>query len=115
MAIRKITATIPSGAAVSEWVSAASLADNGTLAIVGIATPGTVDAVTLAVEFSIDGSTALQVTTSAGAAVTITQAANTYISIAPSSFPVVPGFVRIKSSGNVAANRDYTLVFRDVV
>ena len=115
MAIRKIKATIPSGAAVSEWVSSENLADNGTLAVVGIATPGTVDAVTLSIEFSTDGSTALQVTNSAGAAVSITQAANTYISLMPSSFPIVPGFVRLKSSGNVAAKRDYTVFFRDVV
>lgn len=115
MSIRKVPVTIRNGGTSSDWISAESISDNGTLAIVGIATPGTVDAVALSIDFSLDGATALPITDSAGAAVTITQAANKYITLAPASYPVIPGFFRLTAAGAVAADRNYKVVCRDIV
>ena len=115
MAIRKVIAEIGSGGTSSRWIPASEVADNGTLCIVGIATPGTVDAVALAIEFSMDGSTALAVTSSDGTAQSITQAANKYITLAPSTYPVIPAFFRLTAAGAVAAARSYTIVMRDAV
>lgn len=115
MSIRSMQVTIQSGASTSSPVSAKDFTDNGTVALVGIATPGTVDAVTLAVEFSIDGgSTWLTVVGSDGVAKSITQTADDYIVLSPHEYPLIPGMFRLKSSGNVADDRTYTILGRDV-
>ena len=115
MSIRSIQLTIPNGSAASKWVSAKDMSDHGSLALVGVATPGTVDAVTLAIEYSIDGgTTALTCVGSDGTAKSITQTANDYIVLSPAEYPVIPGHFRLVSSGNVGADRVYTIVGRDV-
>lgn len=115
MSIRKVPVTIRSGGTSSDWISADSVSDNGTAAIVGIATPGTVDAVALSIDFSLNQTTALPITDSAGAAVTITQAANKYITLAPASYPVIPAYFRLTAASAVAADRNYTVILRDIV
>jgi len=115
MAIRKVGVQIGSGGTASDWVSAKEIADNGTLCIVGIATPATVDAVALSFEFSMDGTNELAITDYAGVAQSITQAADTYITLSPVNYPVVPAFFRLKAASAVAAARSYTIVLRDVV
>ncbi len=106
--------TIQSGAAVSQALNRDDIGDAGSYALVGIGCPGTIDAVTLAVQFSFDGSTWLAVTGSDGTAKTITQVASKYMALSPSDYACIPKWVRLASSGNVAALRDYTLVFRAV-
>lgn len=114
MAIRKVAVQIGSGGTVTPWIAAKDIGDGGTLSIVGVATPGTVDAVALSIEFSLDGSTALAVTNEAGTAQSIVQAANTYVSLQPANYPVVPAFFRLKAASAVAAARNYTVVLRDI-
>lgn len=115
MSIRSIAVTIPASGTSSKPVSAKDFTDNGTVALVGIATPGTVDSVTLAIEFSIDGGTTwLTVVGSDGVAKAITQTADDYIVLAPYEYPLIPGLFRLKASGNVAAARTYTVFGRDV-
>ena len=108
--IHAVPVVIPSGAAVpTAWIKMATYNDQGGIALTGIAMPAAVDAVTLVVEFSLDGSTALPV---AGA--TITHTASTYFPLNPAEYACVPGYFRLKLGGNAAASRTYQVVMRDV-
>lgn len=114
MSIRSITVTIPASGTSSKWISAKDFTDNGTVALCGIATPGTVDAVALSIEYSVDGSTALTNVGSDGTAKSITQTANDYIVLSPAEYPLIPGYFRLTAASAVAAARDYVIFGRDV-
>lgn len=114
MSIRKIAVTIQSGATTSNWISAKDFTDNGTVALVGIATPSTVDAAALRVDFSIDGSTALTNVGTDGTAKTLTQTADDYIVLPPAEYPLIPGYFRLGVASATAAARTYTVFGRDV-
>lgn len=114
MSIRQIAVTIQSGDTYSKWISAKDFTDNGTVALTGIATPGTVDAVALRVDFSIDGSTALTLVGTDGTAKTLTQTADDYIVLPPAEYPLIPGYFRLGVASATAAARTYTVFGRDV-
>lgn len=114
MSIRQIAVTIPNGETYSKWISAKDFTDNGTVALVGIATPAAVDAVALRVDYSIDGSTALTAVGTDGTAKTLTQTADDYIVLPPAEYPLIPGYFRLGVASATAAARTYTVFGRDV-
>ncbi len=113
MAMYRKKVTIKNGAALSEAIDLTG-GGLGDLALAAIVCPGTVDVLTLAVQVSADNSTYNAVYDTAGAAKTITQAASACIAVNPADYAMVgAGFVKLATSGNVAADRTYTLIFRD--
>lgn len=110
------TVTIRNGTAASQTIKKADLSNDGTMAFVGVFCPSSVDAATtLALQHSPDGGTTFYPQADAtGAAKTITQAASKYISVAAADYPCLPGDIQLITSGNVAADRTYILVFRSV-
>ena len=81
--------------------------------IAGIITPATVDATTIQIDYSLDGSTWLSITDDAGNAETITQGANKFIWLSPIQYSCVAPYLRITAGGAVAADRTYKIVFRE--
>ena len=113
MAMYRETVTIANGAALSGAVDLTGGHKSG-LVLAAIVCPGTVDAVTLAIHCSADGSTYKATYGTDGAAKTITQAASAHIVVNPSDYASVgSGYVKLATSGNVGAAREYTLIFRD--
>lgn len=113
MALYRKKVTILIGASASEAIDLTG-GGQSNLALAAIICPGTVDAVTLAVQVSEDNATYNAVYDTAGAAKAITQAASACIAVSPADYAMVGGgFVKLATSGAVAANRAYTLIFRD--
>lgn len=113
MALYRKKVTILNGAAISEAIDLKG-GGNGELVLAAIVCPGTVDAVTLAIQVSEDNSTYTAVYGTDGNAKAITQAASACIAVNPADYAMVGGgFVKLATSGAVAANRAYTLIFRD--
>lgn len=111
MAIFRKEVVILSGGTTS---NAIDLKGSPDLALAAIVCPGTVDAVTLAVHCSADNSTYKAVYGTDGNAKAITQAASAHIAVSPADYASVgDGYVKLVASGAVAANRTYTLIFRD--
>lgn len=113
MALYRFNVEIANGAAIS---NAINLKGGGysNLVLAAIICPGTIDAVTLAIQCSADDSTYKAVYGTDGNAKAITQAASAHIAVNPADYSSVGnGFVKLATSGNVAAAREYTLVFRD--
>lgn len=113
MAIYRKQVEILSGGTTSNAVDLKG-GGNGDLAIAAIVCPGTVDAVTLAIHCSADNSTYKAVYGTDGNAKAITQAASAHIAVSPADYASVgDGYVKLVASGAVAADRTYTLIFRD--
>lgn len=114
MALYRKKVTILSGASASEPIDLTG-GGQSNLALAAIVCPGTVDAATtLAIKVSEDNSTYTAVYGTDGNAKAITQAASACIAVNPADYAMVgAGYVKLATSGNVAANRTYTLIFRD--
>lgn len=101
--------TIANGGTQSTVIDMQDYNDQGKLILAGIFMPGTVDAKTLQVQYSLDNSTWATVT-----AATITHTASTYMPLSPAEYSCVPGFARLLLGGAAGAERNYTIVMRSV-
>lgn len=111
----QVTLIIPINQSASGWVEIPAPDDSrDTWAFCELLTPGTIDAVTLALEYSDDGIAAIATQNVTGDLAGIVQTAAASIALPPTQYSVVHKYVRLKASGNVAAARTYKLTYRRV-
>jgi len=112
----QVELTIANGQTTSDWAEIQPPEDTRDVwAFCELITPATIDAArTLALEYSDDGVNALATQDTLGTLAGITQTASASIALHPVQYSVVHKYVRLKASGNVAADRAYKLTYRRV-